>query len=190
MSVENRKHGLPRIDHLRDAPARVRFLSVEPLLEDLGRVDLTGISWVIVGGESGPGARPMEERWVLSLRDQCAEAQIPFFFKQWGGTRKGKTGRLLQGRTHDDQPPRIEPLVPGRKERLAAMDEIAALAAPFRPPLTESEREFLRRVEAIRDQELIGLFSDPLFTGLRENHGKSPTEPPDGSEAGSIGAGP
>jgi protein gp37 len=105
VSVENRKHGLPRIDHLRAAPAAVRFLSVEPLLEDLGDIDLTGISWVIVGGESGPGARPMKEEWVRSIRDQCRKAKVPFFFKQWGGTRKSLTGRELDGRTHDDMPP-------------------------------------------------------------------------------------
>jgi protein gp37 len=106
VSVENRKHGLPRIDHLRDTPAAVRFLSVEPLLEDLGQVDLTGISWVIVGGESGPGARPMCAEWVRSLRDQCAAAGVAFFFKQWDGTRKKLAGRTLDGRTHDAMPPR------------------------------------------------------------------------------------
>src|SRR5262245_43651967 len=81
VSVEDRAHGLPRVEHLRQAPAAVRFLSVEPLLEDLGEVDLTGIHWVIVGGESGPGARPMEKEWVRSLRDQCERKQVPFFFK-------------------------------------------------------------------------------------------------------------
>ncbi|HMD99735.1 MAG TPA: phage Gp37/Gp68 family protein [Terriglobia bacterium] len=104
VSVENRRDGLPRIDHLRAAPAAVRFLSVEPLLEDLGELNLAGIGWVIVGGESGPGARPMDEKWVLSIRDQCRRAGVPFFFKQWGGTRKGAHGRLLQGVTHDEFP--------------------------------------------------------------------------------------
>ena len=93
VSVENRRDGLPRIDDLRAAPAQTRFLSVEPLLEDLGPLDLTGIHWVIVGGESGPGARPMDADWVRSIRDQCRTAGVPFFFKQWGGTRKGKAGR-------------------------------------------------------------------------------------------------
>lgn len=105
-SVENRNHGLPRIEHLRSAPASVRFLSIEPLLEDLGSLDLTGIHWVIVGGESGPGARPMKREWVVSLRRQCSEQGIPFFFKQWGGVRKSRAGRLLDGRTHDDMPGR------------------------------------------------------------------------------------
>ena len=84
VSVENRKHGLPRIDLLRAAPIAVRFLSIEPLLEDLGEFDLSGINWVIVGGESGPGARPIKSEWVRSIRDQCFAAKVPFFFKQWG----------------------------------------------------------------------------------------------------------
>src|SRR5438105_2004044 len=88
VSVEDRRHGLPRIDHLRAAPAAVRFLSIEPLLEDLGELNLDGIHWVIVGGESGPGARPMNPDWARSIRDQCADASVPFFFKQWGGVRK------------------------------------------------------------------------------------------------------
>jgi protein gp37 len=104
VSVENKKHGLPRVRALRDTPAQVRFLSVEPLLEDLGRIELGGIDWVIVGGESGPGARPMQERWVLSIRDQCERSGVAFFFKQWGGTRKHLTGRTLQGRTYDELP--------------------------------------------------------------------------------------
>jgi protein gp37 len=104
VSVENRRHGLPRIETLRRTPAGVRFLSVEPLLEDLGRLDLTGIAWVIVGGESGPRARPMREEWVLSIRDQCRQEKVPFFFKQWGGVRKYATGRELRGRTYDEMP--------------------------------------------------------------------------------------
>lgn len=87
VSVEDRRYGLPRIDLLRQTPAAVRFLSIEPLLEDLGPLDLAGIHWVIVGGESGPGARPMHPDWVRSLRDQCAEAGVPFLFKQWGNWR-------------------------------------------------------------------------------------------------------
>jgi protein gp37 len=114
VSVEDRKHGLPRIDHLRAIPARVRFLSIEPLLEDIGRFDLSGISWTIVGGESGPGARPMREEWAISIRNQCAAAHVPFFFKQWGGVRKKRAGRILQGRTHDDYPERKSAPVPER----------------------------------------------------------------------------
>lgn len=104
VSVENRKHGLPRIEELRSAPVRIRFLSVEPLLEDLGKIDLTGISWVIVGGESGPGARPMQPEWVRSIRDQCENASISFFFKQWGGVRKHETGRNLDGSFYNQLP--------------------------------------------------------------------------------------
>jgi len=120
VSVEDRKYGLPRIDHLRDAPAKVRFLSLEPLLEDLGELDLSGISWVIVGGESGPGARPMKKGWVVSIRDQCREQRVPFFFKQWGGVRKGRNGRELDGRTHDEYPVRMSAPVPAEEMRLAS----------------------------------------------------------------------
>jgi len=93
-----------RIDYLRKVPARIRFLSVEPLLGPLGRLDLRGISWVIVGGESGPGARPMEPSWVREIRDTCLAARVPFFFKQWGGVRKKHAGRVLDGRTWDEKP--------------------------------------------------------------------------------------
>jgi protein gp37 len=108
VSVENRAHGLPRVDHLRFAPAHIRFLSVEPLLEDLGAFDLTGIHWVIAGGESGRGARPMKEEWVRSLRDHCKSQGVAFFFKQWGGFNKAKNGRILDGRTYDEFPVEIE----------------------------------------------------------------------------------
>jgi protein gp37 len=126
VSVEDRRHGLPRIDHLRAAPARVRFLSIEPLLEDLGTVNLDGIHWAIVGGESGPGARPMQPEWVLSLRDQCRKWNIPFFFKQWGGVRKNRAGRELAGRTYDERPPHGGRAVPEARERLAAIAEVEA----------------------------------------------------------------
>ena len=105
VSVESRDY-LSRIDDLRSIPAAVRFLSLEPLLEDLGTIDLTGIGWCIAGGESGPGSRPMRREWVRSIRDQCATASVPFFFKQWGGVLKKKTGRELDGRTHDAMPQR------------------------------------------------------------------------------------
>ena len=107
VSVEDRKYGLPRIADLQSAPAAIRFLSVEPLLEDLGELPLNGISWVIVGGESGPGARPMKEEWVLSLQDQCLAAGVAFFFKQWGGVGKKMAGRNLRGRTYDEIPTRV-----------------------------------------------------------------------------------
>jgi len=104
VSVEDRKYGLPRIDDLRSTDAAVKFLSVEPLLEHLGKLDLNSISWVIVGGESGPGARPMDREWVTSIREQCRKAHVPFFFKQWGGNRKAIAGRELDGRTYDEFP--------------------------------------------------------------------------------------
>lgn len=104
VSVEDKKHGLPRVERLRDARVAVRFLSIEPLLEDLGMVDLSGIAWVIVGGESGPGARRMDPSWVDQIFHQCREQNVPFFFKQWGGTRKKAAGRMLHGRTYDEMP--------------------------------------------------------------------------------------
>jgi protein gp37 len=104
VSVENKKDGLPRMDHLRATPACVRFLSIEPLLEDLGTIDLSGIHWVIVGGESGFGARPMQREWVISIRRQCRSQNVPFFFKQWGGVHKSRNGRVLDGRTYDELP--------------------------------------------------------------------------------------
>jgi|SRR5579862_1452363 len=106
VSVEDRKYGLPRVRHLANSQASIRFLSVEPLLEDLGQFDLRGIAWMIVGGESGPGARPMEKDWVLSLRNQCRAQRVKFFFKQWGGVRKSLNGRRLDGRTYDEFPAR------------------------------------------------------------------------------------
>jgi protein gp37 len=124
VSVENRRYGLPRIEDLRTATASVRFLSVEPLLEDLGRLNLRGIHCVIVGGESGPGARPMKKEWVISIRDQCRESGVPFFFKQWGGVRKASTGRELQGRTYDGFPSRVEHAVMSPETCLRAASEI------------------------------------------------------------------
>lgn len=124
VSVENRKHGLPRIDHLRSADPETAFLSIEPLLEDLGDFDLTGIDWVIVGGESGAGARPMRREWVVSIRKQCRQAKVPFFFKQWGGVRKSTTGRELDGRTHDNLPDRSCGSVASLAARKAMIEEL------------------------------------------------------------------
>ena len=103
VSVENADYAF-RIDHLRQTEAAVKFLSVEPLLGLLPDLDLNGIDWVIVGGESGPGARPMASEWATDIRDQCVAAGVAFFFKQWGGVNKGKTGRTLAGRTWDEMP--------------------------------------------------------------------------------------
>ncbi|MBS0575067.1 MAG: phage Gp37/Gp68 family protein [Proteobacteria bacterium] len=111
VSVENRKQGVPRIDLLRDIPASIRFLSCEPLLEDLGRLDLSGIHWVIVGGESGSRARPMDASWATRIRRQCEAQDVCFFFKQWGGwgadgkrRSKAANGRMLDGKTWDQMP--------------------------------------------------------------------------------------
>ena len=103
VSVED-KHVTNRIDALRQTDAHIKFLSLEPLLGALPNLDLSGIDWVIVGGESGPGARDMEKKWVIDIREQCVDADVAFFFKQWGGKRKSKTGRELEGRTYDEMP--------------------------------------------------------------------------------------
>jgi len=139
VSAEDQKYGLPRIRDLQAAPARVRFLSVEPLLEHLGAFDLSGIGWTIVGGESGPGARPMREEWVLSVRDQCRQSRVPFFFKQWGGVRKKKNGRLLEGRTYDEYPRRVVSPIPEKSNCLAFAEDIL-----------ESAREIMRRRSLVR----------------------------------------
>lgn len=114
VSVEDRRYGVPRIDHLRRVPASIRFLSVEPLLSDVGRLDLTDIHWVIVGGESGPKARPMKMAWAEAVRVQCQEQAVAFFFKQWGGwgadgkkRAKAANGRELNGRTWNEMPIRV-----------------------------------------------------------------------------------
>ncbi|MBN1437685.1 MAG: phage Gp37/Gp68 family protein [Sedimentisphaerales bacterium] len=103
VTVESSAHKY-RIDYLRYTGARIKFLSLEPLLDDLGELNLSGIDWVIVGGESGPGARPIQIDWVRNVRQQCIDADVPFFFKQWGGTNKKKNGRILEGRTWDEMP--------------------------------------------------------------------------------------
>jgi len=111
VTVEDRRFGIPRLDLLRQVPAAIRFISAEPLLEDLGVLDLSGIDWVIVGGESGPKARPMKQEWVLNIKRQCEQQSAAFFFKQWGGwgadgkkRAKKHNGRLLEGRTWDEVP--------------------------------------------------------------------------------------
>lgn len=126
VTVENKREGLTRIQHLRCTPVPIRFLSIEPLLEDLGAIDLRGLSWVIVGGESGPGARPMLKDWVLSLKEQCSAARVPFFFKQWGGVWKSRSGRSLQGKFYNEQPKTSHYPVLPRAERLAYAISIQA----------------------------------------------------------------
>jgi len=129
VSVENKKHGVPRIEHLRDASAAMAFLSIEPLLEDIGGIDLNGIDWVIVGGESGAGARPMARQWVVNIKDQCRRANVPFFFKQWGGVRKKLAGRVLDGRTYDEFPHQNRLPMPPNHSRLSLLAELELEAA-------------------------------------------------------------
>ena len=103
VSVETEDY-LFRINDLIKTQAHIKFISFEPLIGPITALDLTGIDWVIVGGESGPGARPMKKEWVIDIRDKCLESDVPFFFKQWGGTRKKVAGRILEGRTWDQFP--------------------------------------------------------------------------------------
>ncbi len=128
-SVEDTKHGKPRLELLQNTPASMKFLSVEPLLEDLGEIDLTGIHWVIVGGESGPKARPLMQDWVLNILRASRKHHVPFFFKQWGGVNKKKSGRKLRGRTYDEFPKSKSIAIPPRHERQQMR---AALERAFR----------------------------------------------------------
>jgi protein gp37 len=118
VSVESAAY-VPRIADLRQVQADIRFLSLEPLLGPLPKLDLRGIQWVIVGGESGPGARPMEKNWVRGIRTLCRKAQVAFFFKQWGGTQKSRNGRELDGRTWDEMPVKV-PAAASAVERASA----------------------------------------------------------------------
>jgi len=129
VSVENKRDGVPRIKHLQSANAAVRFLSVEPLLEDVGMLNLKGISWVIVGGESGPRSRPMKAEWVRSLRDQCQRDGVAFFFKQWGGARKKVAGRKLDGKTYSQFPVRQSLQIMPDAQRRSAIAELAPLVS-------------------------------------------------------------
>jgi protein gp37 len=132
VSVENRSQGVPRIELLRESKVSMPFLSIEPLLEDLGELDLSGIAWVIVGGESGPGARPLRKAWVRNIRTQCRSFGVPFFFKQWGGVRKHESGRELDGRTYDEFPAG-QPAAPApmRHARLSVIESIERCLPTF-----------------------------------------------------------
>jgi protein gp37 len=133
VSVEDREYGIPRMNDLRQTAAEVRFVSIEPLLEDLGDIDLSGIHWAIVGGESGPGARPMNPSWVESIFLQCRKQDVPFFFKQWGGTQKRRTGRQLHNRTYDEVP-RVfsNDDILSRNSRIMLVEQFEVLASSFR----------------------------------------------------------
>jgi len=110
ITVENNRY-LHRVDHLRQVDAHIRFLSLEPLLGPLDELNLHGINWVIVGGESGPNARPIKEEWILTIKNKCVFSDVPFFFKQWGGFNKKKNGRMLEGRQWDELPDAKDNLV-------------------------------------------------------------------------------
>jgi protein gp37 len=118
VTAEDRRYGVPRIEKLRQSGGLKLFLSIEPLLEDLGEIDLSGICWVIVGGESGPRARPIDVAWVKSIHRQCLALNIPFFFKQWGGARKKAAGRMLDSRHYDEFPLIEAAPMPDKAERL------------------------------------------------------------------------
>jgi len=107
VSIENNDY-IHRIDHLRTVPSSIRFLSLEPLLGPLPNLNLSGIDWIIVGGESGPNSRPMKTEWINDILNQCRKNNVPFFFKQWGGINKKKSGRLLNGKIYDEMPPVID----------------------------------------------------------------------------------
>lgn len=157
VSVEDRKYGVPRVAHLRETGVATRFLSVEPLLEDVSPLNLSNIHWVIVGGESGPGARPMSEEWALRVRDQCAQSRVPFFFKQWGGVHKSRTGRLLLGRTYDDMPARSTTDCPSRGTRMQLAAPWQAAAMAFEKPIQLRTRS--RRTK--RGEEINGSQAAP-----------------------------
>jgi protein gp37 len=125
VSVENRRVGLPRVRDLQESGARIPFLSIEPLLVDLGDLDLSKIGWVIVGGESGPGARPLKREWVVSVQRQCRRNDVPFFFKQWGGVRKSEGGRSLFGKTYDEFPQVIRSTPPNKAQQSALLQDVA-----------------------------------------------------------------
>ncbi|HEY7823244.1 MAG TPA: phage Gp37/Gp68 family protein [Acidimicrobiia bacterium] len=155
VSVEDRTYGVPRIDLLRQAKVSRRFLSVEPLLGDLGDLDLTAIDWVIVGGESGPGARPMDPAWARRVRDQCAEQGVPFFFKQWGGVQKKKAGRTLDGVLHNAFPVDVElPPTPHSEIQrdLIGLAELR-IAAVVRASVSVSVRQSAGPVGDVTDAE-------------------------------------
>jgi protein gp37 len=148
VSVEDRKYGLPRVEHLRATPAAVRFLSIEPLLEDLGHFDISGINWAIVGGESGKGARPMEKQWVDNILKICRAKAVAFFFKQWGGVHKSKAGRLLNGKTHDAMPERTIAQIPPRNQRLISAQLVKEREARWKGP-KQHDRELVTLQSAV-----------------------------------------
>lgn len=130
VSVENMDYTF-RVDHLRQTGARTKFLSIEPLLGPIPNLDLHSIHWVIVGGESGPRARLIKEDWVMEIRDQCLASNVPFFFKQWGGSNKKKAGRLLKGRTWDELPEQVSPAPDTIMKSEKAFNRKTAVGGPY-----------------------------------------------------------
>lgn len=126
VTAEDRKSGLPRLQDLRETQASMRWVSLEPLLEDMGQLDLSYLSWVVCGGESGPDSRDMQENWVRSIRDQCMEARVPFLFKQFGGVRRRKRGCELDGKRHENYPPEIRTSTPSESIRQELWREFEA----------------------------------------------------------------
>ena len=141
VSVEDRRYGLPRVEHLRSSPTAIKFLSIEPLLEDLGRFDISGIHWAIVGGESGRGARPMQKVWVDGVLRLCRKEKVAFFFKQWGGVRKSATGRRLNSRTYDEMPLPQAKAMPAKHIRSAAESAWKNKAADWTSSLATSQQQ-------------------------------------------------
>ena len=119
VSIENRR-AVSRLVHLQNTNARIRFLSIEPLISSVGKLDLKGIDWVIAGGENGPGARPIDPKWVTDIRDQCVKAQVAFFFKQWGGRNPKSGGRLLEGKEWNQFPMKLPLSAPEYELRASA----------------------------------------------------------------------
>lgn len=168
VSVENQKHGLERLKILQETRARTRCISFEPLLEDLGEMDLTGIDWGKIGGESGAGCRPMEKDWVGNIMDQMKEQNVRRHFKQWGGTRKKKTGRKLNGRTYDEFPPIIQelrgreaPALPERKNAISKLREYVRGRWMDHPLLSNVPEKMRDAYEPTSDgqEEMPSLFS-------------------------------
>lgn len=148
-----------RIDALRLIPAQTRFLSLEPLIGPLPGLDLSGIDWAIVGGESGPRARPVDPAWVSDIRDQCARARVPFFFKQWGGVNKKKTGRTLDGKTWDEMPRRLRG---GEARDRNLADDLGA--RPAHPRKAQDPRGLSQRVDADHGEREEG---NPVYRRVR-----------------------
>ena len=123
VSVENREHGLPRKKDLQDLPSKIRFLSIEPLLENLGKFDLTNINWVITGGETGPGARFMKSKWVYSIIENCQNSKIPFFFQQWSSTNRSRKNYLIDNKVFRKKPKFKKKNILSYKERLLRIEE-------------------------------------------------------------------